>query len=260
MPDGAADAEPRRAGRELVLELAYRPLANALVPGLEQARVSPPAVVLANAAAGFLAALVLWRGELVAAALLLQLKTLLDNADGALARATDRVTLTGRYLDTIADLAVNVAVFVALGHVTGQPVLAAMAFLALTVVLAVDFNVTELYREAHGIQATPPVGDGGRWERVLARAYAVLFGPIDRAVRRISAWRFDGRPAYDALAISVLANLGLTTQLAVLGLCLLLGVPSAYLWIVLTCLLVLCALHLRAELRSRALARTRRAT
>ena len=69
-----------------------------------------------------LAALVLYRGHLVAAALLLQLKTLLDNADGALARATGQVTLTGRYLDTIADLVVNAAVFAALGHVTGQPV------------------------------------------------------------------------------------------------------------------------------------------
>ena len=42
---------------------------------------------------GSLAALVLYRGHLVAAALLLQLKTLLDNADGALARATGQVTL-----------------------------------------------------------------------------------------------------------------------------------------------------------------------
>ena len=51
---------------------------------------------------------------------LLQLKTVLDNADGQLARASGRVTLTGRYLDTEADLVVNAALFAALGYVTGQ--------------------------------------------------------------------------------------------------------------------------------------------
>jgi phosphatidylglycerophosphate synthase len=170
------------------------------------------------------------------------------------------VTLAGRYLDTVADLVVNVAVFAALGHVTGQPLLAAAAFAALTVTLSVDFNVTELYRDAHGIAMPPPTPTGGRAEAALAAAYGVLFAPLDRSLRRYSEWRFGGRPAYDALAVSVLANLGLTTQLAALGLCLALGAPTAYLWVPLGCLLVLGALHLRAELRVRALSRTRRAT
>ena len=54
--------------------------------------------------------------------------------------------------------------------------------------------------------------------------------------------------------MSVLANLGLTTQLAVLGVCLVLGIPSVYLWLALGCLLVLGALHVRAELRVRSAA------
>ena len=260
MPNTAADAELRRAGRELTLELVFRPLASALVPLLARARVSPPTVVLANAAAGLVAAIVLWRGELVAAALLLQLKTVLDNADGALARATGRVTLAGRYLDTIADLVVNVAVFASLAHVTGQPLLAVAGLAALTVVLSVDFNVTELYRRAHGVPTSQPEPTGGRAEQVLARTYGLLFAPIDRGVRRLSEWRFGERPGYDGVAVSTLANLGLTTQLAVLGVCLVLGAPAAYLWIALGCLLVLAALHLRAEMRVRSLSRTRRAT
>ena len=51
--------------------------------------------------------------------------------------------------------------------------------------------------------------------------------------------------------MTVLANLGLTTQLAVLGVCLALGAPVVYLWLVLACLLVLAALHVRAEVRVR---------
>jgi len=249
----AAAAEPRRAGRELVLELVFRPLANVLVPFLERARVPPPAVVLANAVVGLVAALVLYRGSFVQAALLLQLKTLLDNADGALARATGQVTVTGRYLDTIADLVVNVAVFVALANVTGQPLLTAVAFLALAAVLAVGFNVTELYWQAHGIPTTEPPSSGSGLERTLAFLYRIWFGVLDRVVRGVSTRRFGDRPAYDGFAVTVLANLGLTTQLAVLGVCLVLGVPTLYLWLVLGCLLVLGALHVRAELRVRAL-------
>jgi len=247
----AAGAEPRRAGRELVLELVFRPFANALVPVLARAKVPPPAVVLANAAAGLLAALLLYRGQLVGAALLLQVKTLLDNADGALARATGQVTATGRYLDTIADLVVNAAVFAALGHVTGEPLLALAAFVALTLVLAVDFNVTTLYREAHGLSAADPPATGTGTERTLALLYRCSFGVLDRTVRGVSAWRFRDRPAYDGVAVTVLANLGLTTQLAALGVCLVAGVPALYLWLVLGCMLVLGALHLRAEVRVR---------
>ena len=56
----------------------------------------------------------------------------------------------------------NAAVFAALGHVTGQPVLALAAFVALTLVLAVDFNVTALYRESHGIATAEPRSSGQR--------------------------------------------------------------------------------------------------
>ncbi len=146
--------------------------------------------MLANAATGLVAAVVLARGDLLAAAVLLQLKTLLDNVDGALARATGQVTLVGRYLDTIADLVVNAAVFAALADVTDEPVLAAAAFVALTIVLAVDFNVTELYREARGLPTEQPRPTGSTVERALARVYRVVFGPLDRAVRGFSAWRF----------------------------------------------------------------------
>jgi len=248
--DVPSSADARRAGRELLLELVFRPLSNLLVPGLRRLGVPPQAVVLANAATGLVAALVLARGELAGAAVLLQLKTLLDNTDGQLARAAGRVTLAGRYLDTIADLVVNAALFAALGYVTGRPLLALAAFVALTLVLAADFNATELYREARGAATVPPAAIGSPAERVLAAIYAVVFAPLDRAFRRFVAHRFQGR-GYDRFTVTVLANLGLTTQLVVLGVCLVMGAPEAYLWFALACLAALVALHARAERHAR---------
>lgn len=258
----------RRAGRELVLELVFLPLAGLVAQLFLRARIPPSAVVLANAAAGIGAALALVRGELVQAALLLQMKTLLDNADGRLARISGKVTLTGRYLDTEADLVVNAALFAALVRISGQPWLAIGAFVALTLVLAADFSASELYREARGETGRPPTAAGGRVEQALEAIYRLVFAPQDRLVRSFSARRleriFAGRPPaddvilayHDRLTVTVLANFGLSTQLAVLGVCLVLGVPGAYLWLVLGCLAVLPILQLRRERLARhALAR-----
>jgi phosphatidylglycerophosphate synthase len=257
-----ASAEGRRAGRELLLETVFRPLSNLLVRPLARLHVPPLAVVLANAAAGLVAAFAIAGGSLVLGALLLQLKTLLDNTDGQLARTTGRISLAGRYLDTIADLVVNVAVFGALARATDRPLLAALGLAALTLVLAVDFNVSELAREAQGLASGPPPASGGRAERLLGGVYAVVFAPQDRVVRAVSERRLEAalgrsrspvsvdgaRLAYfDPFTLTALANLGLTTQLAVLGACLALGMPEAYLWLALASALALVPLQLRRE-------------
>ena len=252
----------RRPGRELVVEAVFGPSATALVRVLLPLRVPPPAFVLANAAAGLLAAFAIARGELVLAALLLQLKTLLDNADGRLARASGRVSALGRYLDTEADLVVNAALFAGLASATGRPWLALAGFFALTFVLSVDFNVERLYHEARGEVPDPPVPAESHAERVLERIYRAVFAPQDSLVRAIvfgrlerivsseedSERRREATLAYhDPLSVAVLANLGLSTQLAVLGVCLVLGEPSVYLALVVTGVALLPLLQLRRE-------------
>ena len=251
-----------RPGRELVVETFFAPVANLLVRVLLPLRLPPPAVVLANGVAGLLAATALVRGELVVAALLLQVKTLLDNADGQLARAAARVNLVGRYLDTEADLVVNAALFAAVAGATGAWWLALVAFFALTLVLSAGFNVAELHREVHGIGQGRPQAAGGSAERALGLFYGVVFAPQDRLLRRFSSRRLERllvhepdaerkRAAtiayYDRFTVTVLANLGLSTQLVVLGACLVFGEPRVYLWFVLACAAALAVLQLRRE-------------
>jgi archaetidylinositol phosphate synthase len=252
----------RRLGRELVVELVFGPLADRLALALLPLRVPPPALVLANGVAGLAAALVLGQGALVAAALLLQLKTVLDNADGRLARVSGRVTLLGRYLDTELDLAVNVVLFAVLGRVAGEPWLALAAFCALTLVLSVNFNFAELTTEARGGRRPPPEPSGGRLEHALERIYAWVFGPQDRLIRAISERRLERilraerdlarrteatLAYYDRLAATLLANLGLSTQFVVLGACLAVGAPELYLCLVLASAVLPLPLQLRRE-------------
>jgi phosphatidylglycerophosphate synthase len=255
-----------RPAPEAAVVLLFGPLARALVRVLLPLRVPPPAVVLANVATGLAAAWALGAGGLVAAALLLQLKSVLDNADGLLARASGRVTLFGRYLDTEADLLVNAAVFLSLGRVTGEPWLALAGFCAVTLLLGVGFNLARLAREARGGDVSEPSASGGRLESALQGVYRLLYAPQDRALRAVTTQRLERalagavEPAarrraelayHDRLLLSYLANTGLSTQLLALGACLALGAPEAYPWLVLAALVPLPLLQARREARAR---------
>jgi phosphatidylglycerophosphate synthase len=208
-----------------VCEWVFRPLAHPLVLLFARLRVPPPVVVVAAGAAGIAAAVELGRGSLLAAALLVQLKTLLDNADGQLARLTRRTSAFGRYLDSEVDLLVNATLFTGLAWTTGNPALALAGFLAVTSVLSLNFNVERLSREA----STEPEAEG-RATAVLRRIYALVYAPQDRLAEALVA----RRPALaGSVAVSLLANLGMSTQLAAFGLLMALGYPLAFAWLAL---------------------------
>ena len=252
-----ATTRKQRPSFELAAELVFRPLAHLLVLALLPLGVPPPAVVVAGTGVGLLAAVELGRGELLLAAILLQLKTLLDNADGQLARASGRVTAFGRYLDSESDLLVNAALFVALGSVTGEALLAGVCFVLVTLVLSTDFNLELLYRRERGETVTAqPAATGAT--AVLARIYGVVYAPQDRLVawfveRRLRGASKEQRLAYhDRATLMVVANYGFSTQFLVLGICLALGRPEAYLWVVVACALSLVPLEWRRERRARA--------
>jgi phosphatidylglycerophosphate synthase len=249
----------RAAPSELLCEFVFRPLAHLVVVALLPLGIPPPAVVLASAATGLAAAVELGREQWLAAALLLQLKTVLDNADGQLARAAGKESVLGRYLDSESDLLINAALFAALGHVTGKWWLAAVSFLVLTLVLSVDFNLERLYRREQGDpREARPAATG--LAAFFGRIYDAVYAPQDRLVERFVEWRLarlganaEQRLAYhDRATLAVLANFGLSTQLAVLGVCLAAHAPEAYLWIAIGCGVTLIPLQLRRERRVRA--------
>lgn len=195
----------------MLCEHLFRPLAHLVVVPLAALRVPPPAVVVTHTLVGFAAAIELARRDYVVAALLVQLKTVLDNADGQLARLTGRTSTFGRYLDSECDLLVNAALFAALGTPWAVP-----GFALVTVILSANFNVERLSRRARASWDDSPLG----------RAYGVLYGWQDRLAdrvlggRRIAPWQ-----------VAALANLGMSTQLATFGLCIAVGRPLAYLWV-----------------------------
>ncbi len=272
MPSPTADAvsslgrsRKQRRGAELACEYVFRPVAHVLVLALLPLRVPPTSVVVVHATIGLVAAALLAAGQLTWAAALVLAKTVLDNADGQLARLSGRVSEVGRYLDTELDAIVNVALFAALAHATGRPWLALVGLASLTIVLSVDYNLEYLYRRERGEETrdAPRAHDrGSRTLAALRRTYELVFGPQDRLLRRLSDRRLErvlagcldsqrrarARLAYnDRLVIAVVANYGLSTQLLTLAVCLIADVPEAYMWMPVGCLLTLPLLQLRRE-------------
>ena len=246
-------------------EYFFRPLAHLVVSALLPLRVPPTALVAFHTGLGIFSGVLIVQGHWIWAAWLIQVKTVLDNADGQLARASGKTSEIGRYADTEGDLLVNAALFWGIGSATGQLWLAVLAFIVLTVLLSSDFNLEYLYKRERGevFRASP---DSSRENQFvlgfLANFYRLFFKPQDVGIRAFADARFEriysrfpnterrqtALLAYhEPGALFVLANLELSTQLAVLGIFLLIGEPGLYLWFVIACGVALALLQWRRE-------------
>jgi phosphatidylglycerophosphate synthase len=229
-----------------------RPAARWLVRRLLPTPVTSIQLTLAFTAAGLAAAVLLALDRwLVLAAALLLLKSGLDAADGALARARHRPSRVGRFLDSVCDFAVNLAVYagIAWGAYardgrTIHFVLAAAALAAGLLQVSIFNHYYVRYRAQTGGDLTSRVAEqepaGYAWDdprllSILLLVYRAIYGWQDSAV----AWldrRLTGpadrrlRPSF-MTAVSVL---GLGTQLLILAVCAALGRPMVALWLFVT--------------------------
>ncbi len=242
-----------RPRSEVVLWL-MQPWARRTVGLLARFDVDPQHVVWTHAVLGTVAAVLVAFGGPASwwlAAVLLVAKVFLDNVDGGLARATGRVTRMGRYLDTVLDTVVNALLFLALAVHGPGPwglALALGGYGLLVAMLSLDFNLERRYkvlREAVGVLSDAAAVPAGASVRVLAAFegfYERFLAPQDVAVdrldeaafRRLTGLAFASAPLElrlawnDLWSTATLVNLGLSSQLVVLALCLAAGVPFAY--------------------------------
>jgi hypothetical protein len=96
----------------------------------------------------------------------------------------------------------------------------------LTLILSANFNVERLAS-----------GRAASWDStVLGRVYGVLYGWQDRLADRIL-----GNRSIQQWQVGVLANLGMSTQLAAFGICMAVGHPLAFVWVLVAEALVVAA-------------------
>jgi phosphatidylglycerophosphate synthase len=225
-----------------------RPLARWLVRLLLPTPVTPIHLTLTFTVVGLVAAtLFASHRALPLAGGLLLLKSLLDAADGALARARQRPSRVGRFLDSVCDFLVTAVVFlgIAIGQGAGPADLglAVMALLCATLQGSVFSYYYVRYRAESGGDTTSRVDEsesaGYAWDnaqllKILHRLYLLIYAWQDALMDWIDRQLVPTPRRLHPEFLTATTVLGLGSQLLVIAACAWLGQPVWALWLFVT--------------------------
>ncbi len=242
---------------ELINTYLLRPIAGFVVWILYPTSVTPNQVTIASTVVGLVAAGFYLHNESVTTAiagLLVTLKDIFDSADGQLARAKQQYSRIGRFLDSIGDFVVNLAVFGAIGWVLSDSggnawmlVLACLGLVGIT--LRVSYHVYYLASYLHledkykVNRITEEITSEDKKEkpatRTLQRIFQLIYGWQDRLMLRIDRWcsgggtgeAFETRWFSDIVGLRLSGLIGMGTELFVLMLCSLFDAMQTYLFL-----------------------------
>ncbi len=230
---------------ELVNTYLLRPLAGLIVRVLYRTPVTPNQVTIASTIAGLVAAGLYLKNEAFSTAvagLCVTLKDLLDSADGQLARAKQQYSRRGRFLDSLGDFVVDVALFGAIGWVlfssSGHWWMIGLSVLGLLgIMLRVSYHVfyqtSFLHLEQHYQvnRVTEEIRDddlaGDPTALRLQQAFQFIYGWQDRLMLRVDTWCRRGCADQDFLSrwysdpkgLRISGLVGIGTELFLLMVC-----------------------------------------
>ncbi|MFT6333654.1 MAG: CDP-diacylglycerol--serine O-phosphatidyltransferase [Saprospiraceae bacterium] len=109
-----------------------RPAARFIANSIKETSLTPIHVTIAFIISGLIAIYCMLEGYYILAAFFLVLKSILDAADGELARIKATPSYVGRYFDSIADIILNLLFLITIWHITdGSLALLILAFLGI---------------------------------------------------------------------------------------------------------------------------------
>ena len=245
---------------ELINTYLLRPVAGFAVSLLYRTSITPNQVTIASTIAGLVAAAFYLNNEAfttAVAGLMVTVKDVLDSADGQLARAREQYTRIGRFLDSIGDFVVDLALFGAMGWILYRSsgdvwmlLLAALGLLGIT--LRVSYHVfyqtsflrlEEKYVNNRVIEElTRDDLTGDRLALSLQRIFLFIYGWQDHLMLRIDTWCRAGRVNREFLVrwysdpagLRLSGLIGIGTELFLLMLCSLFNELRLYLILNLT--------------------------
>jgi phosphatidylglycerophosphate synthase len=243
---------------EMVNTYLVRPLAGLVVRVMYATPITPNMVTIASTVAGLLAA-VLYALNVpmftIAAGGCLAVKDILDSADGQLARAKQKFSRAGRFLDSISDFVVNLCVMTAIFatrtvtfHNLWYILLGVLAFAGIT--LRVSYHVFyqtsflhlgERYETNRVTEEIRPEDlRADRRTVMLQRIFFGLYGWQDALMVRLDFWSRHGATLTptqkelwyaDSTALRISGCMGLGTELWLLILCSLANWLDRYVWL-----------------------------
>ena len=242
---------------ELINTYLLRPVAGFIVSLLYKTSVTPNQVTVASTVAGLIAAAIYLNNEALTTAvagLMVTVKDVLDSADGQLARAKGQYTRIGRFLDSIGDFVVDLALFGALGWIlyrstgdTWMLMLAAMGLFGITLRVSyhVFYQTSFLHLEDQYVnnrvteELTRDDLAGDPLALALQRIFLIIYGWQDRLMLRLDSWCRRGRSDRELLllwysdpaGLRLSGLIGIGTELFLLMLCSLFNELRLYLFL-----------------------------
>jgi CDP-diacylglycerol--serine O-phosphatidyltransferase len=210
-----------------------RPPARFIANTLKDTRFTPLDVTTAFIVAGFIALACIVQAHYWTAAFFLILKSVLDAADGELARVKKTPSYVGRYYDSVADILLNLLIFAAIGYATQSPVwLVLLAFAGVQLQGTLyNYYYVILRNKVAGdttsriFEIEPPKAMKGEQQRhvnLFFHLYNTLYIVFDKAIYHLDTRAAEG-PAFPQWFMTMLSAFGLGFQLLLISLFLVLG-------------------------------------
>jgi len=204
-----------------------RPFAKVIANSLKHTSFTPVHVTLSFILAGLLALICILKGYYWASFLLLILKSILDAADGELARVKNTPSYTGRYLDSVSDIILNLLILITIWYVTdGSFLFTLMAFFGLQLQGTLYNYYYVILRNRHKGDMTSRIfenetpialkGEKQRNVNILFGLYTIFYGVFDKIIHRLdrNAVASQNLPNWFMTAVS---TFGLGFQLLLIG-------------------------------------------
>lgn len=213
-----------------------RPVARIIANSLKETSYTPIDVTLWFIVSGIIAIGCILFGYYWFAAFFLLLKSILDAADGELARVKKTPSHTGRYLDSVADIILNFFIFSALWYCTEASILITFfAFLGIQLQGTLyNYYYVILRNNADGdttsrvFEYNAPVALGDEKQKnvdLLFRIYKGLYGIFDRVIYLLDSNASKSKRIPKFL-MTALSTFGLGFQLLIISLMLVLGLKE----------------------------------
>lgn len=216
-----------------------RPIAKVIANMLKNTAFTAIHVTVGFIIAGLIATYCIIEGHNWLAAFFLILKSILDAADGELARVKQKPSYTGRYLDSVADIALNALFFTAIWHITNSSIwLGLFAFLGLQlqgtlynyyyVILRNKFNGDTTSRIFEHQTPTAFNGESQKHVNLLFGMYKVLYSVFDKTIYALDSNAITGKKLPNWFMTSI-STCGLGFQLLIISVLLVLGLKAVIL-------------------------------
>lgn len=213
-----------------------RPVAKVIANSLKQTSVTPIHVTVGFVMAGLVAVYGILHGHFWLAAIFLIIKSILDAADGELARVKQKPSYTGRYLDSVADIVLNALIFISIWVVANTSIwICLAAFLGLQlqgtlynyyyVILRNKFDGDTTSRVFENTTPRALEGEKQKHVDILFGLYKLFYGAFDKTIYALDSNAHKGK-VFPNWFMTGVSTFGLGFQLLIIATMLVLGLKD----------------------------------